>query len=103
VISLRRALFVEPRLGLAAFKLGGALEALGDLPAARRAYQQALRALAPDERHESLLDQIDLEDVARATRARLDALGQVGRAAAVGGRLGYGGPGSGSRTLRRPS
>jgi chemotaxis methyl-accepting protein methylase len=74
VASLRRALYVEPRFGLAAFKLGGAHEALGDLPAARRAYQQALRALEPDERHEPFLAQIDLADVAAATRARLAAL-----------------------------
>jgi chemotaxis protein methyltransferase CheR len=74
VSSLRRALYVEPQFGLAAFKLGGAHEALGDLPAARRAYQRALRALEPDARHESFLAQIDLEDVARAIRARLDFL-----------------------------
>jgi chemotaxis protein methyltransferase CheR len=74
VSSLRRALYVEPQFGLAAFKLGGAHEALGDLPAARRAYRQALRALEPDERHESFLAQIDLADVATAIRARLDVL-----------------------------
>ena len=72
--SLRRALYLEPRFGLAAFKLGRAYEALGDLPAARRSYQQALRTLAPDERHEPLLAQIDVGDVARAIRARLDVL-----------------------------
>jgi chemotaxis protein methyltransferase CheR len=74
VSSLRRALYVDPRFGLAAFKLGGAYEALGDLPAARRAYQQALRTLEPDERHEPLLAQIDLADVATAARTRLEAL-----------------------------
>jgi chemotaxis methyl-accepting protein methylase len=74
VSSLRRALYVEPQFGLAAFKLGGAHEALGDLPAARRAYRQALRALEPDERHESFLAQIDLADVATAIRARLVVL-----------------------------
>jgi chemotaxis methyl-accepting protein methylase len=72
--SLRRALYAEPLFGLAAFKLGGALESLGDAPAARRAYEQALRALEPDERHETLLAQVDLADIARATRARLDVL-----------------------------
>jgi chemotaxis methyl-accepting protein methylase len=72
--SLRRALYAEPLFGLAAFKLGGALESLGDVPAARRAYEQALRALEPDERHETLLAQVDLADIARATRARLDVL-----------------------------
>lgn len=74
VSSLRRALFVEPHFGLAAFKLGGAHQALGDLPAARRAYEQALRSLEPDERHEPYLAQIDLADVATAIRARLDAM-----------------------------
>ena len=72
--SLRRALYVEPDFGLAAFKLGGAHEALGDVPAARRAYRQALRALEPHARHEPFLGQIDLADVATATRARLDVL-----------------------------
>jgi len=65
VSSLRRALFADPHFGLAAFKLGGAHEALGDLAAARRAYQQALRTLEPHERHEPFLAQIDLADVAR--------------------------------------
>ena len=72
--SLRRALFVEPDFGLAAFKLGAAHEALGDPASARRAYSQALRALEPHERHEPFLGQIDLADVATAVRARLDVL-----------------------------
>ena len=72
--SLRRALYAEPGFGLAAFKLGGAHEALGDAPAAIRAYRQALRALDPHERHEPFLGQIDLADVATAARARLDVL-----------------------------
>ena len=74
VTSLRRALYAEPGFGLAAFKLGGAHEALGDVPAAVRAYRQALRALDPHERHEPFLEQIDLADVATAARARLDVL-----------------------------
>ena len=74
VTSLRRALYAEPGFGLAAFKLGGAHEALGDVPAAVRAYRQALRALDPHERHEPFLGQIDLADVAAAARARLDVL-----------------------------
>jgi len=41
-------------------------------PAARRAYLQALRTLDPsDRRHESLLQQVDLADIAAACRARL--------------------------------
>ena len=74
VTMLRRALYAEPGFGLAAFKLGGAHEALGDVPAAIRAYRQALRALDPHERHEPFLEQIDLADVAAAARARLDVL-----------------------------
>jgi len=74
VTSLRRALYAEPGFGLAAFKLGGAHEALGDVPAAVRAYRQALRVLDPHERHEPFLEQIDLADVAAAARARLDVL-----------------------------
>jgi chemotaxis methyl-accepting protein methylase len=73
--SLRRALYVEPQFGLAAFKLAGAHEALGDARAARRGYEQALRALEPDDRHEPFLAQIDLADVATAAQARLDVLG----------------------------
>lgn len=87
VDSLRRALYVEPRFGLAAFKLGGAHEALGDLAAAQRAYEQALRALEPDSRHEPFLAQIDLADVATAVRARLDVLTARPRAAARPRRL----------------
>jgi tetratricopeptide (TPR) repeat protein len=74
VTSLRRALYAEPGFGLAAFKLGGAHEALGDIAAAVRAYRQALRALDPHERHEPFLEQIDLADVAAAAQARLDVL-----------------------------
>jgi chemotaxis protein methyltransferase CheR len=74
VTSLRRALYADPGFGLAAFKLGRAHEALGDVTAAIRAYRQALRALDPHERHEPFLEQIDLADVAAAARARLDVL-----------------------------
>jgi chemotaxis protein methyltransferase CheR len=79
VNSLRRALYADPHFGLAAFKLGGAYEALGDLAAARRAYKQALRALEPHERHEPFLAQIDLADVANAARTRLDVLAATTR------------------------
>jgi chemotaxis methyl-accepting protein methylase len=79
VNSLRRALFADPHFGLAAFKLGGAHEVLGDLAAARRAYAQALRTLEPHERHEAFLAQIDLADVASAAQSRLDALAATAR------------------------
>lgn len=74
-MSLRRALYVDPSFALAAFTLGRAHDALGDAAAARRAYEQALRTIDPaDDRHELLLQQVDLGDVASACRARLDAL-----------------------------
>jgi chemotaxis protein methyltransferase CheR len=70
--ALRQALVADPGFCIAAFTLGRAYDALGDGPAARRAYLQALRALDPtDRRHESLLQQIDLADVAAACQARL--------------------------------
>lgn len=77
VDSLRRALYVEPTFGLAAFELGRAHDALGDLAAARRAYEQALRTLRPEEgHHQPILEQVDLGDIAAACRARLAALGR---------------------------
>jgi len=70
--SLRRALYVDPTFALAAFTLGRAHDALGDGAAARRAYEQALRTLDPeDDRHDLLLQQVDLGDIAAACRARL--------------------------------
>jgi chemotaxis protein methyltransferase CheR len=74
-ISLRRALYVDPTFGLAAFTLGRAHEATGESVAARRAYEQALRTIdLADERHDHLLEQVHLEDVATACRVRLGAL-----------------------------
>jgi len=73
--SLRRALYVDPTFSLAAFTLGRAHEAAGDPVAARRAYEQALRTIdLDDERHDHLLEQVELEDVATACRVRLAAL-----------------------------
>lgn len=70
--ALRRALYVDPTFGLAAFTLGRAHEAMGDFGAARRSYEQALRTLdLADDRHDHLLEQVDLGDVAAACRARL--------------------------------
>lgn len=74
--ALRRALYVDPTFSLAAFTLGRAHEAAGDVPAARRAYEQALRTIdLADERHDQLLQQVGLDDVAAACRARLEILG----------------------------
>jgi chemotaxis protein methyltransferase CheR len=76
VISLRSALYVDPTFGLAAFKLGRAHEERGDSVAAVRAYEQALRSLASNgERDDTILDQVDVGDVAAACAMRLRALG----------------------------
>jgi chemotaxis protein methyltransferase CheR len=70
--ALRRALYIDATFALAAFALGRSYDALGDIPAARRSYEQALRTLDPDDhRHEMLLQQVDLGDIASACRARL--------------------------------
>jgi chemotaxis protein methyltransferase CheR len=72
VAAFRRALYTDPTFALAAFTLGCAYDALGDKAAARRAYEQALRTLDPaDTRHELLLQQIDIGDIAAACRTRL--------------------------------
>jgi chemotaxis protein methyltransferase CheR len=70
--ALRRALFADPRFALAAFTLGRAYDALGDALAARRSYQLALRTLDPaDDRHQQMLQQVDISDIAVACRVRL--------------------------------
>jgi chemotaxis protein methyltransferase CheR len=77
VASLRRALYLDPLFGLAAFKLGRAHEALGQPDAARRAYSRALKALAPDDpRSRALAENVSLADVAQACHARISALTQ---------------------------
>jgi chemotaxis protein methyltransferase CheR len=78
VKSLRAALYILPTFGRAAFKLGGAHEALGDPAAARRAYEQALRTIElTDDRHEAVLDQVDLGDIAAACETRVLALAEA--------------------------
>jgi tetratricopeptide (TPR) repeat protein len=73
--ALRRALYIDPTFGLAAFQLGRAYDELGDTTAAKRFYRQALRTLEPeDDRHDLLLGQVDLGDIAGAAQARLEAL-----------------------------
>ncbi|HXS62838.1 MAG TPA: CheR family methyltransferase [Streptosporangiaceae bacterium] len=70
--ALRRALYADSRFAVAAFALGRAYDALSDFAAARRAYEQALRTLDPDDdRHELLLQQIQVNDIAAACRIRL--------------------------------
>jgi chemotaxis protein methyltransferase CheR len=73
--SLRRALYVDPTFGLAAFKLARAQELRGDREAAARAYEQALHTLDPDDsRHDAILDQVDVADVAVACGLSLTRL-----------------------------
>ena len=75
VASLRRALYVDPTFGLAAFKLARAQELRGDRDAAVRAYEQALHTLDPDDsRHEAILDQVNVADVAVACGLSLTRL-----------------------------
>lgn len=77
ISSFRRALYLDPSFGLAAFELGRAHDALGDQKAGRRSYEQALRTLDPDDdRHRVILDQVDLADVVAACRARLEPGGE---------------------------
>jgi tetratricopeptide (TPR) repeat protein len=76
--SFRRALYVDPSFGLAAFKLGRAHEACSDHTAAARAYDQALRTLADgDARHAELLGGTDIGDVAAACGIRLRSLAPI--------------------------
>jgi chemotaxis protein methyltransferase CheR len=78
--AFRRALYSDPAFAVAAFSLGCAYDALGDGAAARRAYEQALRTIDPaDDRHELLLQQIALGDIAAACRTRLDWHGRTQR------------------------
>ncbi len=72
IAALRRALYLEPDLPIAAFHLGRAREATGDPAGAEQAYDRALHALDPDDRrHEWLVDQSSLADVAEACKVRL--------------------------------
>jgi chemotaxis protein methyltransferase CheR len=72
IASLRRALYADPAFGVAAFALASAYDVLGDRPAARRVYEQALRTIDPaDDRHGALLEQIDLRNLTEACRLRL--------------------------------
>jgi chemotaxis methyl-accepting protein methylase len=75
VEPLRRALYIDPNFGLAAFKLACAHDALAEVQPARRAYERTLRTLdhcAADQAMGS--DQSDLLDIAGACHARLRAI-----------------------------
>jgi chemotaxis protein methyltransferase CheR len=70
---LRRALYIDPNFGLAAFKLACAHDALGEVEPARRAYERTLRTLdhaaaGPTARS---ADHSDLVDIADACHRRL--------------------------------
>ena len=70
--ALRRALYMDAAFALAAFTLGRAYDALGDKAAARRAYERVLRTLDPDDhRHDLILQQVQVGDIAAACHARL--------------------------------
>jgi chemotaxis protein methyltransferase CheR len=72
IVSLRRALYVEPSFGIAAFELGRAHDTLGQSAAAQRAYGRALGTLEPAvDRESPVLDRVDLGDVKSACLMRL--------------------------------
>lgn len=76
VSLLRRALYLDPDLSVAALQLGRAHELGGDLDAARRSYMRALRlAEAAGDPDARLYDRIGAGDVIAACQARLRALG----------------------------
>jgi chemotaxis protein methyltransferase CheR len=70
---LRRALYVDPNFGLAAFKLACAHDALGEVEPARRAYERTLRTLDHNAAGQTArsADRSDLLDIADACHRRL--------------------------------
>jgi chemotaxis protein methyltransferase CheR len=75
VEPLRRALYIDPNFGLAAFKLACAHDALGEVGPARRAYERTLRTLDHYGRGQTARsDRLDLLDMAAACHTRLQAL-----------------------------
>jgi chemotaxis protein methyltransferase CheR len=75
VAALRRALYADSGFGLAAYTLGRAHEAGGDVVAARRAYAQSLGTLRGDDaRNRALRGRIEPAVVEAAARARLGVL-----------------------------
>ena len=83
---LRRALYIDPNFGLAAFKLACAHDALGEVGPARRAYERTLRVLDHTAAGQTARssDQSDLLDIARACHARLRALSVRGHTELAG-------------------
>jgi len=75
VVLLRRALYLDPTLAVAALQLGRAHELRGDAGAARHAYHRALRlAAAAGDASTRLYDRIGVSDVVAACDARLREL-----------------------------
>jgi len=74
VSALRRALYLDPGFAVVAMQLARAYEALGDLPAARRAYWRALRLAEANDPDARLYDRVGAADVVATCRARLAAL-----------------------------
>ena len=72
-VSLRRAVYAEPGFGMAAFKLGRALELCGERAGAIQAYRQALRAISRSDDADPS-DSAATSDVAAACRLRLRTL-----------------------------
>lgn len=75
VISLRRAVFLEPGFARASFELARAHESAGDPAAAARFYEQVLAALHKGRPGvDRLLQAREAGDIAAASRGRLRAL-----------------------------
>jgi chemotaxis protein methyltransferase CheR len=70
---LRRALYIDPNLSLAAFKLACAHDALGEVEPARRAYERTLRTLDHNAAGQTARssDHSDLLEIAEACHRRL--------------------------------
>jgi hypothetical protein len=76
---LRRALYIDPNFGLAAFKLACAHDALGEVEPARRAYERTLRTFDHCGAEQTARsDRLDLLDMTAACNTRLRALSAAG-------------------------
>jgi len=86
VVLLRRALYLDPAMAVAALQLGRAHELRGDPAAARHAYHRALRlAAAAGDPATLLYDRIGVSDVIAACDARLRELEPGPAAPGTGG------------------
>ncbi len=76
---LRRALYIDPNFGLAAFKLACAHDALDEVKPARRAYERTLRTFDHCGAEQTARsDRLDLLDMTAACNTRLRALSAAG-------------------------